>query len=194
MIQSLCEMKLEEHISSLVKLDKALLEALNREFHTVVLPKGEVIFQAGNVAKHIFYIEDGLARMFYSNDAGKDISYAFFPENNFLAPSESFLEQKPSQYTVEILEDSHVRHISQDGLNRLLEEFPFVEKIKSHILANFLYQANRRIVALQFQNAQQRYETLEQTEGNVLQRAPLGQIASYLGITQETLSRIRGKR
>ncbi len=194
MIQFYSEMKLEEHISSLVKLDEPLLDAINREFLAVILPKNEVIFQTGNVAKHIFYIEDGLARMFYSNEAGKDISYEFFPENNFLAPSESFLEQKPSQYTVELLEDSHLRYISQDGLNRLLEEFPIVEKIKSHILANFLYQANRRIVALQFQNAQQRYETLEQTKGNILQRAPLGQIASYLGITQETLSRIRGKR
>jgi CRP-like cAMP-binding protein len=187
-------MKLEEHISSLVKLDEALLKAVNREFHTVVLPKNEVIFHAGNVAKHIFYIEEGLARMFYSNEAGKDISYAFFTENNFLAPSESLFEQLPSQYTVELLEDSHLKYISLDGLNRLLDEFPVVEKIKSHILANFLYQANRRIVALQFQNAQQRYETLEQTKGNVLQRAPLGQIASYLGITQETLSRIRGRR
>src|SRR5690606_10062140 len=119
-----------------------------------------------------------LARMFYYNEAGKDITYEFFPENNFMAPSESFLEQKPSPYSIELLEDSELRLVSLDGLNRLLEEFPVVEKIKSHILAHFLYQANRRIVALQFQNAPQRYETLEQTKGNILQRAPLGHIAS----------------
>lgn len=187
-------MKLEETISSLIPPDEALFEALRREFHTVLLPRNELVFSLGNVARHIFYLEKGLARMFYYNEAGKDITYEFFPENNFMAPSESFLEQKPSQYSIELLEESELRFISQDGLTRLLEEFPMVEKIKSHILAHFLYQANRRIVALQFQNAQQRYETLEQTKGNILQRAPLGHIASYLGITQETLSRIRGRK
>lgn len=187
-------MKLEETLSTIIDNNPSLFEAVKKEFHVVTLPKNEVIFQAGNVAKHIFYIEEGLARMFYYNEAGKDITYEFFTESNFMAPSESFLEQKPSQYTIELLEDAQLRYISQDGLNRLLDEFPIVEKVKSHILAHFLYQTNRRIVALQFQNAHQRYETLEETKGNILQRAPLGQIASYLGITQETLSRIRGKR
>lgn len=187
-------MTLEETVSTLISPGEPLFEALRREFHAVSLPRNELVFSFGNVARHIFYLEKGLARMFYYNEAGKDITYEFFTENNFMAPSESFLEQKPSQYSIELLEDSDLRFISQDGLNRLLEEFPVVEKVKSHILAYFLYQANRRIVALQFQNAQQRYETLEQIKGNILQRAPLGHIASYLGITQETLSRTRGKR
>ena len=187
-------MRLEETVFTFISFDEDLLKALQREFHAVTLLRNELIFSWGNVAKHIFYIEKGLARMFYYNEAGKDITYEFFPENNFMAPSESFLEQKPSKYSIELLEDSELRFISQDGLNRLLEEFPAVEKIKSHILAHFLYQANRRIVALQFQNAQQRYETLEQVKGDILQRAPLGHIASYLGNTQETLSRIRGRK
>lgn len=187
-------MRLEEPISSIVDLNEPILQAIQREFHSVTLPKGEVVSQMGNVAKHIFFIERGLARMFYYNEAGKDITYEFFVEGNFMAPSKSFLEREESQYTVELLEDAQLRYISQDGLNRLLDEFPIVEKIKSHILAHFLYQANQRIVALQFQNAHQRYETLEHTKGNILQRAPLGHIASYLGITQETLSRIRGRK
>lgn len=187
-------MKLEETISSILPASDAVLEAIGLEFHSVTLPRNELIFPMGSVAKHIFYIEKGLARMFYYNDAGKDITYEFFTEGNFATPSESFLEQKPSPYSIELLEDSDLRYVSQDGLNRLLDHFPELEKIKSHILAHFLFQANRRIVALQFQNAPQRYETLENTQGNIIQRAPLGHIASYLGITQETLSRIRGRK
>jgi CRP-like cAMP-binding protein len=187
-------MNLETSISALIPADQAILQALEQEYHRVHLPKNELIFPMGTVAKHIFYLEKGLARMFYYNEAGKDITYEFFAEGNFMAPSESFLEQKPSVYSIELLEDAELRYVSADGLNRLLENFPVLEKIKSHILAHFLFQANRRIVALQFQNAQQRYETLETDKGNILQRAPLGHIASYLGITQETLSRIRGRK
>lgn len=187
-------MNLETTISTLIPADDATLHAVQQAFHSAHLPKNDLVFPMGTVAKHIFYLEKGLARMFYYNEAGKDITYAFFSEGNFMAPSESFLEKKPSVYSIELVEDAELRYVSSDGLDRLLAQYPVLEKIKSHILAHFLFQANRRIVALQFQNAQQRYETLETDQGNILQRAPLGHIASYLGITQETLSRIRARK
>ena len=187
-------MQIEEYVATLVPVDSTIQSAIQLNFKEVKLPKGEVVFREGQVAKQIYFIESGLARMYYYNESGKDITYVFFTENNFMAPSESFLEQQPSKYFIELLEDSKLRVISKDGLEKMLEQFPILEKIKTHILSYFLYQANKRIVALQFQNAQQRYETLEETQGDILTRVSLGQIASYLGITQETLSRIRGKK
>lgn len=187
-------MTLENFLATQIELSPELETAIQNEFKIVKLGKGETIFKAGKVAKHIYFIENGLARMYYHNEAGKDISFSFFIENNFMAPSESFFEQTPSQYYIDLIEDSTLRCISKDGLKRLSSNFPIVEKIQSHILMYFLFQANNRLLALQFQNAQQRYETLEEMKGNILSRAPLGHIASYLGITQETLSRIRAKR
>lgn len=187
-------MTLEEHTWSIIEKNEKIEQAIKREFLSTYIPKGNLIFKEGQVARNIFYIEKGLARMYYSNDSGKDITYGFFAENNYVSPSQSFFEQTPSLYNIELLEDSQLRYISFDGLERLLSEFSEIERVKSYILSLFLYQANRRIVSLQFYNAQQRYEELEKSQTQILQRASLGHIASYLGITQETLSRIRSKK
>ncbi len=147
----------------------------------------------GKITRNLYYIEQGIARIFYYNKHGKDISYGFYTENNMVTISESFFQQTPSRYNLELLEDSMIYSLSYNDLNSLLNEYPTLEKVKSHVLLYFLGKAAERIVALQFLSARQRYETLMNNQPEIIQRVALGQIATYLGITQETLSRIRAK-
>ncbi len=76
----------------------------------------------------------------------------------------------------------------------LIRDFPEIMEIENYVLRYFLLKASERTIALQFQTAEERYHTLAESQPTILQRAPLGAIASYLGITQETLSRIRARK
>jgi CRP/FNR family transcriptional regulator, anaerobic regulatory protein len=169
-------------------------EAEVRKLFTVdELPKGHKLHQQGHICNKFFYVEKGLLRTFYYSEEGKDITYRFNDENTFTSLIDSYYTQKPSFYNIELLEDSTIHSASFAEFEKLLGKHTELLIVYNYVLRNFLIQSNERITALQFQNAQERYHTFIEKKPNLLQRVSLGQVASYLGITQETLSRIRGK-
>jgi len=157
------------------------------------LPKGYKLHQQGRICHKLFYVEKGLLRTFYYTEEGKDITYRFNDEMTFTSLIDSYYSQKPSFYNIELLEDSVVHSALFADFEKLLVKHTELMIVYNYVLRNFLIQSNERISALQFQNAQERYQTFVEKKPNLLQRVSLGQVASYLGITQETLSRIRGK-
>jgi CRP-like cAMP-binding protein len=157
------------------------------------LPKGHKLHQQGYVCNKLFFVEKGLLRTFYYSEEGKDITYRFNDEMSFTSLIDSYYSQKPSFYNIELLEDSLIHCASFADFEKLLGKHTELLIVYNYVLRNFLIQSNERISALQFQNAQERYHTFVEKKPNLLQRVSLGQVASYLGITQETLSRIRGK-
>ncbi|ADY50795.1 putative transcriptional regulator, Crp/Fnr family [Pseudopedobacter saltans DSM 12145] len=187
-------MSLLTAISHIIPVNSQLREAINHAFKQKEYQKLDILKNYGEVANTLYFIEKGLCRIYYVNESGKDITYGFYKEGDFISIAESFFTQSPSVYCVESLEDCLVAAISFRDFVNLNNEFPAIEKVKSHVLQYFLLIATSRIVALQFQSAQQRYDALLEQQPEILQRAPLGHIASYLGITQETLSRIRAKK
>ena len=157
------------------------------------LTKGHKLHQQGYVCNKFFFVEKGLLRTFYYSEEGKDITYRFNDEMTFTSLIDSYYSQKPSFYNIELLEDSTIHSASFAEFEKLLDQHTELLVVYNYVLRNFLIQSNERISALQFQNAQERYHTFIEKKPNILQRVSLGQIASYLGISQETLSRIRGK-
>lgn len=155
--------------------------------------KAELLHQEGSIVRSLYFIESGLIRIFYHTTSGKDVTYGFYSEGDFVTVPESFYTQTPAKYNMEMLEDSTVYSISYTDLNTLLIDFPQMQRLENKTLQGFLLKAGERIVALQFQTARQRYDTMMEKQPDIILRAPLGTIASYLGITQETLSRIRNK-
>jgi CRP-like cAMP-binding protein len=135
-----------------------------------------------------------LFRWYYYNEDGKDITDSFGLENSFITAFDSFFQRRPSRYFIELLEDSTVYLMTYSDLERSFEKFPEIERVGRLILIEILEQTLEKNAALQFHNAQERYEFITEKYPDLLQRASLGHIASYLGITQETLSRIRGKK
>jgi CRP/FNR family transcriptional regulator, anaerobic regulatory protein len=105
----------------------------------------------------------------------------------------SFVSQKPSFENIEILEPSVLYAISYDNLQKMYLEFPEFNLIGRLFTEKYYIELEERVMSLQFLTAKERYEKLLIQQPMLLQRVTLGQIASYLGITQETLSRIRGK-
>ena len=186
-------MNLLNFVKSITSIDFETEVAVANVFKAEKLHKGHKLHSQGAICNKLFYIESGLTRTFYYNEEGKDITYRFNEENTFTALIESYFTQKPSFYTIELLENSTIHSASFADFEQLLEKHVELMKVNSHVLRNFILQSNERIIALQFHSAQERYKLFADKNPGLLQRVSLGHIASYLGITQETLSRIRSK-
>ncbi len=187
-------MLLLTEIAGIVPVTNEIEDAVRQKFVKRECLKGERLHEAGKVAKELYFIEKGLIRMFYHNDSGKDITYGYYTESSFITVPESFYTQTASKYHMEMLEDGVIYAITYVDLNQILKDFPVMQQLENKTLQGFLLKAGERIVALQFQTAQERYDTLMENQPSIIKRASLGTIASYLGITQETLSRIRGRK
>lgn len=173
-------------ISEAAKNDLALILKKQTLFKNAILEKG------GSVCHHLYFIEQGGVRGFYNLD-GKEVTYWFAFENDFATTFYSFIARKPGIETVQLLEDSIVWSISYDELQCLFDKHHDMERMVRIIYERSYIRLEERIIRLQFIPAKERYEQLLVETPQLLNRVSLGQLASYLGISQETLSRIRSQ-
>jgi CRP-like cAMP-binding protein len=170
-------------------LNQASRDALEKTCSEVLLPKNELLQPFGHTCKTIYYIKSGIARIFYYKD-GTDITEYFAFENNIVARVESLFTGQPSKKAIQMLEDSHLIAIHVPGLYQLYDTFPQIERLFRLIFEAGYVETVNRMESLQFHTAEERYLDLLK-KPNIIQRIPLKHIASYLGITQVSLSRIR---
>ena len=155
----------------------------------MTLKKGENLQNFGQTCKTIYFLKSGVARIFYYKD-GIDITESFAFEGEIIARVESLFTGNPSQKAIQILEDSEIIAINATQLFDLYYKFPQIERLFRMIFEAGYVETVKRIESIQFHMAEERYEALLR-KPNLLQRIPLKHIASYLGITQVSLSRIR---
>jgi len=153
-------------------------------------PKGTLLLEQGKTCKHLNFLESGFARAFYFHD-GKEITTWFAFEDDIVVSMYSFTTQKPSLENIEIVETSVLHCISYDHLQQLYQKYPEFNLIGRLLIEKYFIELEERISSLQMQSAKERYQGILNNQPKLLQRASLGHIASYLGISQETLSRIR---
>ncbi len=149
------------------------------------------IIKEGNVAHNIYFIESGLMRTYHLLD-GKEITTYFSCDKQFISTFASFITQTPSFEYLETIEDSIVYELPYRGLTDLYSKSPKFEKL-GRILAeqNYLCILDR-VLAMQTKTAKQKYlEFMKNNAQKIVQRAPQHQIASFLGIAPESLSRVR---
>ena len=157
------------------------------------LHKGEIIIKEGQYADKTYFIMNGCARAYYLKD-GKDISDWFAFENEYISSINSFFLHVPSPHYIELLEDSVLLEISRENVSRLSDKYRDFERLSKIIVIKTMLQQQERIASMQFFSAEQKYENLLSIRPNITQRVPLTHIASYIGITLETLSRIRNPK
>jgi CRP-like cAMP-binding protein len=121
------------------------------------------------------------------------VTESFSFENNIIARVESLFTGKPSTKAIQVLEDTELVAINSAKLFELYDAFPEIERLFRKIFEAGYLETVHRIEGIQFHTAKERYNTLLQEAPDLLKRVPLKHIASYLGITQVSLSRIRGK-
>lgn len=174
-------------------LSKNAEEAIVEICNILSMQKNKDLQPIGHTCKTIYFINSGVARIYYFKD-GIDITESFSFENNIIARVESLFTGRPSRKAIQVLEDTEVVAINANKLFKLYDTFPEIERLFRKIFESAYVDTVNRIEGIQFHSAEERYHSLLTEAPNVLMRVPLKYVASYLGITQVSLSRIRGHR
>lgn len=179
-----------EHLSKLVQLSEKTQSAIKDITRVRKVAKGTLLLSNGQICTEFHFIASGLARVFYYKD-GKDITAWFASENDIASAIDSLFTGTPSIYNIEIIEDSHVFSLQYDMIEPVFEAHPIVERLGRLMITHNYLLLDERMKMFAFCSAEERYELLIKQLPNIMNRVKLRHIASYLGITQEHLSRIR---
>jgi CRP/FNR family transcriptional regulator, anaerobic regulatory protein len=169
---------LKQHLASILK--------------SMELPKKDFLLRAGHVSRNICFIANGLLRCFYIKD-GDEVSSWFMKQGDVIVSVESFFAQKESYESIQALEDSVLYYITYEELQHLYRHFPEFNFIGRVLVERYYMLSEQRLYSLRMQRSQERYEYMLKYHPDLVLRVPMKYLASYLGITEETLSRIRSK-
>jgi CRP-like cAMP-binding protein len=184
-------MKLTEYLKE-AGLPDDTIELLDKLFETNELPKGHELLREGSRSKKFFYIESGLMRLYYLKD-GKDITQLFLQETSVYTAIENVFLNQYYPYNLVLLESCTIRSVDFSLVESYLDTDVRLQRFSRFLAVLTIKQLATQLHSIKFQTAHERYRILLETHPNILLRAPLGHIASYLGITQQTLSVIRAE-
>jgi CRP-like cAMP-binding protein len=179
-----------EYFNKYNKISAEAYEAIAGISELLSIKKNRDLQSIGHTCRTIYFISKGAARIYYYKD-GTDITEHFAFENSISVRVESLFTNKPSRKAIEIIEDAEVVAIDAIGLFKLYDVYPEIERLFRKIFEEGYVETVNRLESIQFHSAKDRYNALLTEHPNILQRVPLKHIASYLGVTQVTLSRIR---
>jgi CRP-like cAMP-binding protein len=157
------------------------------------VPAKTVLLQEGRISKTMYFIEKGCLRTWVNNN-GKEITTQFFFEGDSVSSIESFRTNQPSLYSIESLEPCILQTISQEEFRDAVVNLPDIRKELEEHLFKRLLQGQKLFYSYLKNTPQQRYEELIENYPHIVRRVPQHYIASYLGITSVSLSRIRNRR
>jgi CRP-like cAMP-binding protein len=182
-----------DYIRSLGNLSEEEEKKVYETLRIENLPKGHLLFQQGEICRRVFFIQKGIARIYYKSLRGKEITVWLCAENTWLAAIDSFFQNKPTRDNCELLEDSIVFSLEYSALATLLNN-PDSAKLAFNVTCQLICRISDIVMNLRFLSSKERFENLMQERPSIFLRVPLKYIASYLGITQETLSRMRAMK
>ncbi|WP_457863652.1 Crp/Fnr family transcriptional regulator [Salegentibacter sp. F14] len=172
-------------------VDKEQLSSLLENCSEKSIKKNEFLLRANEYCRNTFFVEQGLLRQFSIDDKGREHLIAFAPENWLITDRESFYFNKPSEYYIQVLEDTRVIVLDEDFFRLLSEKFDSFSEFNNKLLHNHIRHLQKRIKLLLSANAEERYLEFIKMYPDILMRVPQSMVASYLGITPESLSRVR---
>ncbi|EAR00356.1 Crp/Fnr family transcriptional regulator [Maribacter sp. HTCC2170] len=169
------------------------IEALKAKISVKTFKKGEILQRNGDRISRIYYVKKGLLRSYMIDDKGKEHIFMFAPEDWIIADGADF--SSPCQLFIDVLEDSEIEIINK----KLFEEEYIPETLTSDkqrtaAMIKRISVLQERVIMLMSATAIERYEHFKSTYPQIMQRVPQRMIASYLGITPEALSKVKGKR
>ncbi len=185
---------LYQHINKQVALDEIAFEKLLNLFRPTNLKKGQRLIEQGSIVNHQYFVLKGCLRTYMIDSEGKEHTIQFAIENWWVSDYISYYKKVNSLMVVECLENCQLLKINVVDLNNLFDELPLVERFFRKQLENAFVAFQMRILSSLHQTAEKRYALFIKNYPDLEQRVKNYQIASYLGITPESLSRLRKQR
>lgn len=181
-------------LSRIEPLSPALMSRLAAALDRKVLPRRAVLLEPGQVADRLYFIISGSARVFITDSDGRQHTTAFMGPEEFIIAASSFFDQQAAAECIELLEPSALLALSWRQLSLIYREFPEFNHQMRRLIEQHYRQAEQRTISFRTLRPAERYARLLREHPVLLQRASLGQVASFLGVTQATLSRIRRRQ
>ncbi len=176
----------ENHIS----LEQDEKDYLKKHIQIKHIKKNAILLSEGEVSKAFYFVLKGGVRLFYLNETDEKTAFFYF-ENTFVSAYESFVRQVPAEQNLQTIEDSILAEITFNFAYQLIERFPKFEFLARVMMEEELIIYQKIISSFVRHNAEERYLQLLHDSSPILNRIPQHQLATYLGVTAETLSRIR---
>ena len=168
-----------------------ILQEVNLPFYDLKMTKHEVVVEQGQVADKLFFVRHGVLRMGHLTPDGKDVTVQFFFEGSQVALIASFASQLPSDYFLEALEDCQLTYVRLNDFMSVVEENPAIKDVLMQlILSKMTFYSDLFLSRIQY-SPEGRYQELQENYADLLQRVPDQYLASYLGITPVSFSRIK---
>jgi|ERR1700744_2544480 len=171
----------------------AILSNIKAHFNREEFNAKALLVAEGTVASKVFYIEKGLTRVWFA-DEEKEVTFQFLFEGHFISSFESMLNNAPSWYSIEALEPMVVYSVTTDDFRQKMKQFPHVKEFYYHYVQQRLLFYQQLFISRIKDSPEKRYRALLQQSPEIIRRVPQHYIASYLGITSVSLSRIRKRK
>ena len=183
--------KLSAFIQSVFSMPSIKTEEIVSLFKEKELAKNEFLLKEGRICTVYCFVDNGFLRAYTHDVEGNDITTAFYKENQVVCELFSFFKKVPSRENIQAITDCKLLYITFEELQNVFHNMPEFREFGRTILVNAYAQLKQRMLAMIQETAEQRYAYLLQTNPDIFQHVPLKNIATYLGITDTSLSRIR---
>ena len=174
-------------------LSNEATEDLLENISTKTYKKGSYILREAQVCRQVYFINEGLVKLFFFSNK-KEFVMRFFSENIMFSVFESYITQTPSRIILVALEDTAITSISYKNMESLCTRHHTMETLFRKLLSIATIKMTRRIREMLEKDAATRYRELINEQGDIINRISIGDVAKYLGITQQSLSRIRASK
>lgn len=185
-------MNIDEIIDTIYTLPETSKKSLKQNITEVNYPKNFCLMKADKIVPYVYFIKKGIVRA-YASTPENDITFWFGSEGETVISMKSYVEDKPGYENIELLESCELYQLETENLRKLFNEDIHIANWGRKFAERELIKTEELIISRQFKTALDRYTDLMREKPNLLKRVQLGHIASYLGITQVSLSRIRAE-
>ena len=186
------EIDLDQIVNRFRKLPERSLEALRSYITEVKLPKGKILLHAGKVERNLYFLKRGIVRA-YADKVNGPVTFWFGKEGDVLVSMKSYIANGKGYENIELLEDCELYAIPAKKLKELYQVDINLANWGRKLIEHEFLKTEQRLISMQFKTAQERYDELINTQPELFKRVQLGYIASYLGMSQVSLSRIRAE-
>lgn len=185
-------MKIDQILDKIYVLSETSKLALKQCIVEVRHPKGHILLNANKIETSIYFIKKGIVRA-YAKTAENEITFWFGMEGDAVISMKSYVENRKGYEDIELLEDCELYELKTKNLQKLFDQDLHIANWGRKFAEKELIKTEERLISRQFRTATERYKELLKYNPDLIQRVQLGHIASYLGITQVSLSRVRAE-
>lgn len=185
-------MNIDQIINNIFNLPETSKQIFLTHIEEVYFPKGHILFRAEKIEKNIYFIKKGIVRA-YSKTDNNEITFWFGKEGDTIISMKSYVANQKGYEDIELLENCVLYKLNTEDLQKLFNDNIHIANWGRKFAEQELIKTEERLISRQFRTATERYKELLEHNPDLIQRVSLGNIASYLGITQVSLSRIRAE-